>query len=232
MKPEALTIDYATLETCKTADDLVVAIDVIRAFTTAAFAFAAGAQEIIPVSTVEEAFALRHHFPGSLVMGEVGGQPPEGFDFGNSPIAIAKADLTGRRIIQRTSAGTQGLVRSIQAQTLLAGSFVCARATIDYIKQQRPRRVTFVSTGNNPNVNEDDACAGYMAALLQGESPDPHALLQHLRQSVPSEIFTDPDYAEFAADLDYCLAVDRFEFAMVVEQRRGLLVMKAVPSLS
>jgi 2-phosphosulfolactate phosphatase len=232
MNSESLTIDYATLESCHRADDMVVVIDVIRAFTTAAFAFAAGAQEIIPVATVEDAFALRDHFPGSLVMGEVGGQPPEGFDFGNSPVAIAKADLRGKRIIQRTSAGTQGLIRSVQAQTLLAGSFVCAGATVNYIKQQRPRRVTFVSTGNNPGVNEDDACAYYMAALLQGEALDSHLFLQQLRQSVPPEIFTDPDYAEFAADLDYCFIMDRFDFAMVVEQRRGLLVMEAVTSSS
>src|SRR5262245_35721190 len=188
MSAKPLSMAYANLETCETAPDTVVVIDVIRAFTTAAFAFAAGASDIITVGTVEEALSLSDHFPGSLVMGEVGGRQPLGFDFGNSPAALIQADLSGRRIIQRTSAGTQGLVRSLCAETLLASSLVCAGATVNYIQQQKPVSVTFVSTGNNPQVDEDDACAYYLAALLQGETPDPQALLQELRGRVPKEI--------------------------------------------
>jgi len=44
---------YADLETCREADGMVVVIDVIRAFTNAAFAFSRGAKEIHPVGTVE-----------------------------------------------------------------------------------------------------------------------------------------------------------------------------------
>ena len=40
-------------------DGVVVVIDVLRAFTTAAFAFDRGADEILLVSTVEEAFEVR-----------------------------------------------------------------------------------------------------------------------------------------------------------------------------
>ena len=228
MSSEIPSLFYATLDTCGTATDTVVVIDVIRAFTTAAFAFAAGARDIVTVGTVEEALTLRDYFSGSLVMGEVDGQRPPGFDFGNSPVALAQADLEGRRIIQRTSAGTQGLVRSLWADALLAASFVCAGATARYIQQQKPAAVTFVSTGNNPQVDEDDACAYYLAALLQGTAPAPDTLLQELRQRVPSEILTNPEYAEFVADLDLCFTIDRFNFAMVVQRQAGLLVMKTV----
>ena len=50
-----MRIERATNETCGAAIDTVVAIDVIRAFTTAAFALAAGARDIVPVGTVEQA---------------------------------------------------------------------------------------------------------------------------------------------------------------------------------
>src|SRR5262245_21091427 len=73
----------ATLDTCADAVDAVVATDVLRAFSTAAFAFAAGAREIVLTGTVEEALALRERFPGSLLMGEVDGLAVEGFDFSN-----------------------------------------------------------------------------------------------------------------------------------------------------
>ena len=124
-----MEIKFASLESCGAATDTVVAIDVCRAFTTAAYAFAAGAREIILVGEVEEALALRERMPGALVMGEVGGLPVEGFDFGNSPNELLGVDLADRCMIQRTSAGTQGVVRSKRARTLLASSFVCAGAT-------------------------------------------------------------------------------------------------------
>jgi 2-phosphosulfolactate phosphatase len=165
-----MRIQRATLETCNTATGTVVAIDVIRAFTTAAFALAAGARDIVLAGEVEEALALRERFPGALLMGEVNGVQPESFDLGNSPSALIGLDLAGRRIIQRTSAGTQGVVRSTQAQALLTGSFVCASATARYLRKQNPASVTFVITGASPRTNgdEDAACADYIQALLRG----------------------------------------------------------------
>lgn len=113
---------YATNITCAIATGTVVVIDVLRAFTTAAFAFAAGASEILLVSTVAEALALRERFPASLVMGEVDGLPVAGFDFSNSPGDLVGRDFAGARFIQRTSAGTQGVVRSTGAKHLLVST--------------------------------------------------------------------------------------------------------------
>jgi phosphosulfolactate phosphohydrolase-like enzyme len=55
----------------------------LRAFSTAAYAFAAGVQDITIVSTVAEALDLRERSPGSLVMGEVDGLLVPGFNFSN-----------------------------------------------------------------------------------------------------------------------------------------------------
>jgi 2-phosphosulfolactate phosphatase len=217
------------LETCHTATCTVVAIDVIRAFTTAAFAFAAGARDIVLAGQVEEALALRERFPGALVMGEVNGVQPEGFDLGNSPSALTGLDLTGRRIIQRTSAGTQGVVRSTQAQALLASSFACAAATARYLRKQNPASVTFVITGASPRTDgdEDMACADYIQALLRGETPDVAPFLQRVRDSTDGRFFVQVPPRFPMSDLDCCLSVDRFDFAMVVKQQDGLLVMQA-----
>src|SRR5688572_24084000 len=88
----------------------VVVIDVIRAFTTAAYAFGAGAEAIYLVATVEEALAFTHAHPHVLAMGEERGRRIEGFTFSNSPVEVSRADLRGRTLVQRTSAGTQGVV--------------------------------------------------------------------------------------------------------------------------
>ena len=106
-KPD-LKFHYTDLEDCHTAQGVVIVIDVLRAFSTAAYAFSRGAKEILLVSTVDEALSYKSTIPNSKAMGEVGGLRPEGFDFGNSPTYINQAELSGVTMIHRTSAGTQG----------------------------------------------------------------------------------------------------------------------------
>jgi 2-phosphosulfolactate phosphatase len=89
---------FFTLDEALMASGLVVVIDVLRAFTTAAHAFDRGAEKILPVASVKEAFQLRKRLPGSFIMGEVDGIKPEGFDFGNSPDQISAMDLQWENI--------------------------------------------------------------------------------------------------------------------------------------
>jgi 2-phosphosulfolactate phosphatase len=230
-----LDIQYATIENSSTVTDTVVVIDVWRSFTTSAFAFDAGVRDIIPVGSAEEALALRAQFPGALLMGmgALDGTPAAGFDYGNSPAALMQNDLRDRRVIQCTPNGTRGIVRSANARTLLASSFVCAGATVRYIKQRLPGRVTFVTTDQ---TGEDQACAEYMAALLRDETPDAatllgrihHKAIEDFRTYVSRGMWTKAQGVALEADLDCCLSLDRFDFAMVVHQRDGLLVMAAV----
>ncbi len=226
-----MKIEHATLVNCSNAMDVAVVIDVIRAFTTAAIAFEHGAQDIIPVGTLEEALSLAKHFPNALLMGETGGWRPEGFDFGNSPAALVGQSLQGRRLIQRTGAGTQGLVRCIQARTLLAASFVNASATARYLQKLKPAMITLVSTGVFPDRDgdEDLACAEYLQALLAGEQPDPAVFVARVLASDAAGLFTDPNHPAFpTADLAFCTAVNRASFAMLVERHNGRLLMRAI----
>ncbi len=219
------------LGTCPEAEGLVVAVDVIRAFTTAAVAFASGALEILPTGTVEDAFALRGRFPEALLVGEVDALPIPGFDFDNSPSQMAEADLTGKRLIQRTTAGTQGLVRARRAKVLLVGSFACAEATARHIRRLAPESVTFILTGLGPDDvgDEDAACADYLEALIRGRGPDPAAYLNRVRSAPGARKFLDPGRPEFsAADLEHCLAADRFDFAMAAVREEDLLILRPV----
>jgi 2-phosphosulfolactate phosphatase len=229
----SMNIERATLETCHEATDTVVVIDVLRAFTTAAYAFAAGAVDIRPVATVEEALALRAQNPGWLVMGEVGGRPVAGFDFGNSPAAFLGVDMSGRHLVQRTSAGTQGVMRSRNARRLLVASLVVARATAETIRRHAPETVTLVITGarQDRSGDEDAACADYLEALLAGAPVDREAIMRRVRQAWAGRLFTraDPDFP--AADLECALDIDRFNFALEVRRREGLHVIEPVISV-
>lgn len=214
---------------------MVVVVDVIRAFTVAAYAFSAGAQDITLVGSVEESLSLRERIPNALVMGEVGGLKPEGFDLGNSPSALIGLDLSGHHLIQRTSAGTQGVVCSSgRADTLLACSLCCASATAGYVRRLSPATVTFVITGISAGAEENDgdedvACADYVEALLRGETPDVALIVQRVLNSYVARVFYDPTRPEFpVSDLECCVDVDRFDFAMRVTRQNGQLVMKPV----
>ena len=101
---------HSLLEGATQATGSVAVIDVFRAFTTAAVALANGASKIVMVRTVKEALELRQAGIGEICMGEVHGRAPDGFDFGNSPFEVSTVDFQGKTVIQRTSAGTQGIV--------------------------------------------------------------------------------------------------------------------------
>ena len=222
---------YTNLETCHEATGLVVVIDVIRAFTNAAYAFSRGAKEIYPVSSVEEALKFKAETPNSLACGEVGGIPPEGFDFGNSPTQTSTLDLNGKIIVQRTGAGTQGIVRSLNAATMLAASLVVTSATVKYIQSRSPDAVTFVITGQTENErgDEDLACAEYFEALLKGQQRDSAPYIDRVYKSRDALFHLDPNLPEFPkSDLEYCTNIDAFDFVMFVTKENGRHVMRAV----
>jgi 2-phosphosulfolactate phosphatase len=124
----------------------VAIIDVFRAFTTAAVALANGASQIIMVGAVEEALMLRSSGAAQVCMGEVRGRKPDAFDFGNSPFELLGAALRGVTVIQRTSAGTQGVVAAAhRADRLYAASLVTANATARALRSGMPDRITLVA---------------------------------------------------------------------------------------
>lgn len=224
-----------SLSTCTEASGTIIVVDVIRAFTVAAYAFAAGAKDIVLVGSVEEALSLRERTPNALVIGEIDGLKPASFDLGNSPSALHGLDLSGRHLIQRTSAGTQGVVQSSpNAETLLACSLSCASATARYVRELAPSIVTFVITGisagdEDNDGDEDVACADYVETLLRGQTPDRSAIVQRVLDSYVARKFRDPKRPEFpASDLKYCADVDRFDFAMRITHQNGPLVLKSV----
>ncbi len=210
------------LEGARSVRGHVVIVDVYRAFTTAAFCIAAGASEIVLVETPEQAFALKAADPGVFLTGEVRGEPIPGFDAGNSPSAIEGIDLSGRRVVQRTSAGTQGVCAAVNADTILLGSFVIAGGTARYLSA-RAAEVTIVAMGEKAaySTNEDEACAAYLEALLRGEPVEPPGFIEPIWLGERGWPWWFP-----RRDAELACQVDRFDFALPVAREDGLLVAR------
>ena len=209
---------------------VVVVIDVIRAFSVAAYAFAGGARELWLARHVEEALALRQREPTALLAGEVNGRKIPGFDFSNSPAQMAEASIRDRLIIQRTGAGTRGAVSAVNAGRLLVCALVNARATASLagrLAEETGEEICLYPTATIPDEsdipNEDDYCADYISALLLG-APDAAVVLesqmQRLEERGRFQLF-ERGYPDCPADdIPAFLAVDRFAFAMVGTRAR------------
>lgn len=222
----------ANLDDCHLARGTVVVIDVLRAFSTACYAFDAGAEEIVLASTVEEAFLLREKLQDVKIVGEQGGLPVDGFDFGNSPSELKEAALEGQQLILRTSAGTKGVLRSTNADRILACSLCCAGATARELNRKSPREVTFVETGVFPEEDrgdEDRVCADYIQSLLEDEAIDNVTILSRVKNSVAAQPFMDLNQPDFPlTDLELSLKVDAFDFVLEVGEKDGMLVLNAI----
>jgi len=191
---------------------VVVVIDVLRAFSVSAYALAGGARECLLVGTVDEARAVAGATPDAIISAEVDTLPVAGIPISNSPTQIVEANLRGKAVVQRTSAGTQAINAVETAEAIYAASLVVARATAQACLLMRPQTVTLVASGDYP---EDHACARYIEALMRGESADVSQLLEALTSSERYERFARGDWPGFPkSDLDLALATDRFDFAM------------------
>jgi 2-phosphosulfolactate phosphatase len=192
----------------------IVVIDVLRSFTVSAYALAGGARECLLVPTVAEARALHSRIPGSVISAEEEALPVPGIAISNSPTQVRAADLAGRTLIQRSSAGTTVMSAIESADWLYAASLVVASATAKACVARRPRVLTLIASADHP---EDHACAAFMEALIRGEQPDLDHLLQPLYAGERYARAIGGDWPGFPpSDIELSLAVDRFDFAMPV----------------
>jgi 2-phosphosulfolactate phosphatase len=210
-------------EGARDATGTAVIIDVYRAFTTAAFCIAAGAKEVVLTASHGAALKLKAKDPTLFLTGEIGGKPIPGFDVGNSPSKIEGLDLSGRRVVQRTSAGTQGVVAAASAERVVLGSFVIAAATARYLRSIGGD-ITLVAMGEDgaQKAPEDELCAAYLEALLLGKDPPLVPTLMRFADRI--------EWPEWFPERDALLAglVDKFTFALPVAREDGLLIARPV----
>jgi len=208
------------IDGARKAAGLTVVIDVFRAFTTACYAIAQGAERIIPVGDLDLAYDLKKENPRYLLMGERKGRRPPGFDYGNSPAEIEAADFTRRTLVQTTSAGTQGIANACRADEIITGSFVNAPAIVEYIKCKAPRQVSLVCMGRETvePSDEDTLCARFIRDSLLGRASGFERIRSHLRVCRSAAMFFDRDITWAPErDFDLCLDVGRFGFVLAVQ---------------
>jgi 2-phosphosulfolactate phosphatase len=137
--------------------------DVIRATTTAVTAVSRGLR-VHPAASLEDAEALAGRLDEPLLVGEVGGEVPDGFDLGNSPAAVAELE-TSRPVVLLSTSGMPIVVAAG------VGSYVGALRNYAALARHLAaghERVALIGAGTRGEFREEDqlGCAWTAAVLL------------------------------------------------------------------
>jgi 2-phosphosulfolactate phosphatase len=144
----------------------VVGVDVIRATTTAVTAVATG-RRCFAVPDLETAVPLAARLQDPLLVGELGGNMPYGFELNNSPAAIAARTDVERPMILISTSGTK-LLTAEAPDAVYVGSLRNVRALADVLAD-RHERVAVIGAGTRGEFREEDqlGCSWIAGALLQ-----------------------------------------------------------------
>lgn len=210
------------------APSVAVVIDVMRAFTVTAWAFAQGAEKVVLAGSLQEALALKARHPGWVTLKD--GPPAPGFDLVNSPGLLRTIDLSGQTVVQKTTNGTVGVHAAKGASLLLCASFVVAEATARLLQTRGGDEVTFVVTGGRGRAEEDLACAQYIARRAVDATTGAAEFLDRAAASRAAAALAAGVQRGLpglhADDVELCLEVDRFPFTMVVTLEGPLMVLR------
>ncbi len=159
-------------------NDVCIAIDVLRATTTLAVAFGRGCPGVWLANDVDQAQSYGRE-TGRLICGELGGLPPPGFDFGNSPLEFGRLDLTGRELVFATTNGTGTIRACADGARVFAGAFVNATAAVQSALRALDElgdpvgRLYIAAAGTRGHFGiEDAACAGFMVRTALRAHPE------------------------------------------------------------
>jgi 2-phosphosulfolactate phosphatase len=143
----------------------VVAIDVIRATTTAVTAAATG-RRCFPAPDIGTARALARNLTGALLAGESSGATPEGFEMDNSPAQLAARTDPHRPMVLVSSSGTRVIHAATGCDAAYLACFRCHSVTADYLAG-RHERIAVIGAGTKGEFREEDQiCCAWIAAAL------------------------------------------------------------------
>lgn len=153
--------------------DIWLVIDVLRATTVMTRWFELGGTELYPVKTPDDArhlvLELRERGSSPLLMGEVNGIRPEGFDLGNSPLDLNYELIQEHYCgVMATTNGTKALLQAASSGSpVIATSLRNFTACLDYALTLG-NKIGILCSGRKQRPSwEDTMCAGAVIEELQ-----------------------------------------------------------------
>jgi len=210
----------------------VVIIDIFRASTSIAAALSSGAGEVHVAGSMEDADALKRRLGDIVMAGERGGLKIEGYDLGNSPREMTADAVADRAVIFNSTNGTKLLRRFADFKHVAVGSFVCLSALISYLRQFDIDPILCCAGQEGRFSAEDTLAAGHIVSRLSrsDESLDDSSLFAERMVEMAGDKWTawakNSSHGRLLAslgladDLDFCVAIDKYDFVPVMVGNR------------
>ena len=144
---------------------VTVAVDVIRATTTAITAVAGG-RRVWVAPSIESAVPLAGRLTNPLLAGELGGFMPYGFHIQNSPSVVAELDEQERPILLLSTSGTRLMTEAGEQGRAYAACLRNARAQAESIARRGTSARLLGADSRGEFRDEDQLCCARMARTL------------------------------------------------------------------
>lgn len=209
-----------------------VAVDVIRAATTAITAVETGRQ-CFPVPSIEAAVPLAARLENPVLAGELGGLMPYGFHLQNSPTEIARRDDIAHPLILLATSGTRLMCEAAMRGVAHVACLRNARAAATCLAEHH-EAVMLLGAGTRGEFREEDqlCCARVARALIDRGFEARDALTEEIVArwgDAPDDAFVSGRSSDYLRrtgqehDLEFVLShIDDLEAAF--ELRDGELV--------
>lgn len=209
------------LNGAKEAEGIAVIIDVFRAMTVQAVLAQNGAAEVYAVGDQDIAYEAKRKDRNTILIGERGGVMLPGFDHGNSPSEIENVDFRGKTVYHTTSAGTQGLAAAENADEIIAGSLVCAKAIAEYLRCSDAKVISLVAMGlaAKTRTAEDELCARYIKSLVEGNPIETAEEIDDLKRTDGAKFF-DPSRQHIFPERDFWMSTECGRYPFIIRADR------------
>jgi len=209
------------------ADEVIVAVDVIRATTTAVTAAAVG-KPLYPAGSIEAAVRLAADLDRPILAGELGGVQPYGFDLQNSPTQIAALDHSTRPIILLSTSGTRLMAEASQVAATYVACLRNVSALVRHLAALEHDVRILGADSRGEFREEDQLCAARIARGLApaGYRPADAATEEVVQRFglAPDDAFMSGKSAEYlrdtgqSADLDFVVGhIDDLDRVFVLD---------------
>ena len=218
---------------------VVAVIDVLRASTSIAAAFASGAKAVIPFESSDEVIMRAKAFERGQVLlaGERRMLPIPGFDLGNSPNEFTPEIVEGKTVLMTTTNGTRAITNTQGARDVVVASYVNYTAVLTMLRTalRGGTDITIVCAGRERQFALEVAgCAGRfvnnvskrLTGVVMNDAAQACALIDKKYGERTLKLFEASEHgralraAGFGDDLVTCAAVDAYPVIPLYQDRQ------------